>query len=198
MESSIKPFSVVIEEVDKRVEHIRSLGSDAPIREYGEVYCSNLVTDPAELQLLADTIREESSEISIIARSRNIDTHFDDKFNYLSFKRVSGWIVGTEVLSQPELGDRNGISAFGSFLSIDGGLFNLQDKTMGKNNIPSGSVAYNSKLYTDKDVAKIFKHAGLKEIKLENLKDSRGLAVVREHLAEFVLKNSLQNLISIN
>lgn len=198
MEFTLKPFPDVIAEVDERLDYVRSLGPDAPIRSYKEVYCSNLTTDPDELLLWASTLAEETSEISIVARSLKIDTHFEDKFNYRGLKKVSGWIMGNEVLLRPELGDRNEKEIWGTFLSTQGELFNFQEKTMGEHKIPSNSARYNSKLYADYDVTKLFKHAGLKEIRLESLKDSTGLIAVREHLAEFALKHNLLDKLKIN
>lgn len=194
MELDIQPFSELIETVSNRIELTKIAGVNAPIRRFSDAYGTDLIIDPEKLQLLASTIENEAVGISRIANGRNLDTKPVEKFNPFNLRKISGWIVGSEVLFNPDYGTREEFAAYGTFLSTGGMLFNLQEKTMGKNNIPDESVKLNSKLYGERDLIKIFKYSGLKEIKLEKVNESygKGLITVREHLAEFVIKNSLQ------
>ena len=200
MEFTIKPFSEVINDVGQRVELIKFLGTDAPIRNYDDVYGSDIVSDPEHLKILTDTISKEAFELSAHSKGKNIATHFDKKYHPHSYKKVSGWILGSEVLVMPELGYRHDLQITGMFLAVDGSISKFQNKAIGPNNIPNASVGYNSKLYDDKYTVRLFKYSGLRPIRFtpELTKDSRGLVAVREYLAEFALKHSLQDKLRLN
>lgn len=191
MESHIKPFSEVIEEVSERLELTKKLGADAPIRTYSEVYAPDLITDIDELQILTSALSKEAIYFSRMAKGKSIDKDFSNKFDPQSRRFFNGWLLGSEVLWGYDFAGRESLDAYGTVMSEEGVLFNLQSKKMNITKIPRKSAGYNAKAYESKDNAKIFKFSSLKEIKLDKLKDSTGLVVVREQLAEFGAVNNL-------